>query len=94
MSRSFWRPSRNVRRQGWSAVDQELEDGLRSVAVPIRDSSGTCIAAMASSCHASRVSTETLTRDVLPVVRRIGSQISGAMGYLSEEGVGTASVAP
>ena len=39
----------DVRRQGWSTVDQELEDGLRSVAVPIRDSSGTCIAAMASS---------------------------------------------
>ena len=51
-----------VRRQGWSVVDQELEDGLRSVAVPIRDSSGACIAAMASSCHASRVS----ERDVDP----------------------------
>jgi IclR family transcriptional regulator, pca regulon regulatory protein len=77
-----------VRRQGWSAVDQELEDGLRSVAVAIRDSSGTCIAAMASSCHASRVSTETLTCDVLPVVRRIGAQISGAMGFMGEEPAG------
>jgi IclR family pca regulon transcriptional regulator len=74
-----------VGRQGWSAVDQELEDGLRSVAVPIRDSTGACIAAIASSCHASRVSEEKLTRDVLPVVRRIGSQISAAMGYAGDE---------
>jgi IclR family transcriptional regulator, pca regulon regulatory protein len=74
-----------VRRQGWSAVDQELEDGLRSVAVPIRDSSGACIAAMASSCHASRVSRETLTLEVLPVVRRIGSQINLAMGFMGDE---------
>ena len=74
-----------VRRQGWSVVDQELEDGLRSVAVPIRDDSGACIAAMASSCLASRVSNKTLTRDVLPVVRRIGSQISAAMGFVGAE---------
>ena len=74
-----------VQRQGWSVVDQELEDGLRSVAVPIRDSSGACIAAMASSCHATRVSSETLTREVLPVVRRIGAQVSAAMGYTGDD---------
>jgi IclR family pca regulon transcriptional regulator len=34
-----------VRRQGYAMVDQELEDGLRSAAVPIRDSSGTAIEA-------------------------------------------------
>ena len=29
-----------VRRQGWAAVDQELEEGLRSLAVPIHDATG------------------------------------------------------
>jgi len=74
-----------VRQQGWSVVDQELEDGLRSVAVPIRDSTGACIAALASSCLASRVSNETLEREVLPVVSRIGSQISAAMGFTGRQ---------
>src|SRR5690606_15184322 len=29
-----------IREQGWCVVDQELEQGLRSVAVPVQDSSG------------------------------------------------------
>ncbi|WP_049564086.1 IclR family transcriptional regulator domain-containing protein [Streptomyces sp. SBT349] len=35
-----------VRARGWAAVDQELEHGLRALAVPIRDSGGATIAAM------------------------------------------------
>jgi IclR family pca regulon transcriptional regulator len=35
-----------VRRQGWAVVDQELELGLRSLAVPIRDSAGHPLAAI------------------------------------------------
>ena len=35
-----------VRRQGWALVDQELEQGLRSVAAPIRDRGGETVAAM------------------------------------------------
>lgn len=70
-----------VREQGWSAVDQELEAGLRSVAVPIFDQTQTCVAALASSCHASRVSNEQLVSDVLPLVRRVGAEISAALGH-------------
>ena len=43
-----------TRRQGWALVDQELEDGLRSIAVPIRDRSGGVVAAVNLSTHASR----------------------------------------
>jgi IclR family pca regulon transcriptional regulator len=35
-----------VRERGWSYVDQELEDGLRSVAAPLRDRDGHVVAAM------------------------------------------------
>jgi IclR family pca regulon transcriptional regulator len=31
-----------VRAQGWCVVDQELEQGLRSIAVPVYDASGRC----------------------------------------------------
>ena len=40
------RELRRVRAQGWALVDQELEEGLRSVAAPIRDRSGDVIAAI------------------------------------------------
>lgn len=55
-----------VREQGWALVDQELEEGLRSIAAPLRDRSGTVIAAVNVSTHASRTSVHALRRDMLP----------------------------
>ncbi|MET8053553.1 IclR family transcriptional regulator C-terminal domain-containing protein [Streptosporangium sp. NPDC005286] len=55
-----------VRSQGWAMVDQELEEGLRSIAVPIRDRSGRVAAAMNISSHASRTTPESARRDLLP----------------------------
>lgn len=46
---------RDVRREGYAVVDQELEQGIRSVAVPVRNARGTVIAAINVSAHASRV---------------------------------------
>ncbi len=52
--RSLRQEISRVQERGWALVDQELEDGLRSVAVPIRDGGGTVVAAMNLSTHASR----------------------------------------
>ncbi|MCD4535404.1 helix-turn-helix domain-containing protein [Nocardioides sp. cx-169] len=45
---------RQVREQGWAAVDQELEAGLCSVAAPVRDASGRVVAALNISTSAVR----------------------------------------
>ncbi|WP_236718635.1 IclR family transcriptional regulator C-terminal domain-containing protein [Actinoplanes sp. TFC3] len=45
-----------VREQGWALVDQELEEGLRSMAAPVHDRSGAVVAAVNISVHASRTS--------------------------------------
>jgi IclR family transcriptional regulator, pca regulon regulatory protein len=59
-----------VRRQGYAVVDQELEQGLRSGAVPIRDASGAVVAALNVSVHASRTSMQALRTDFLrPALR-------------------------
>lgn len=55
-----------VRAQGWALVDQELEEGLRSVAAPLRDRSGKVIAAVNVSTHASRTTVESVRRDMVP----------------------------
>jgi IclR family transcriptional regulator, pca regulon regulatory protein len=55
-----------VRAQGHALVDQELEEGLRSLAVPLRDADGSVIAAMNVSAHASRGSCETMRKKLLP----------------------------
>ena len=65
----------SVRAEGFAAVDQELEEGLRSLAVPIRDGSGAVIAALNVSVHASRGTVATLRRDVLPRARQAAAAI-------------------
>jgi len=57
---------KRVRAQGHAIVDQELEEGLRSVAAPIRDRVGTVVATVDISVHASRNSVESIRRDLLP----------------------------
>ena len=64
-----------VRRQGYAATDQELEEGLRSLAVPLRNASGNVIAALNLSVHASRASMAALRRDFLPLALRAAAAI-------------------
>jgi IclR family transcriptional regulator, pca regulon regulatory protein len=54
-----------IRGRGWALVDQELEEGLRSLAAPIRDAEGTVIAAVNVSTHAGRRSLESVVQDML-----------------------------
>jgi IclR family pca regulon transcriptional regulator len=56
---------RKIRGRGWALVDQELEEGLRSLAAPIRDAKGTVIAAVNVSTHAGRRSLESVVQDML-----------------------------
>ncbi len=64
-----------VRRQGWALVDQELEDWLRSIAVPIHSSGGTVVAAMNLSTHASRRTPAAIRQELLPPLREAAAAI-------------------
>lgn len=63
-----------ARKQGWALTDQELEEGLRSIAVPVRDAAGNAVAAMNVSAHAVRASADDLRRKVLPVLQRAAAR--------------------
>jgi IclR family pca regulon transcriptional regulator len=73
-----------VRNQGWALVDQELEDGLRSIATPIRDRSGVVIAAVNLSTHASHRTLAGIRRDLLgellETAQRIERDLAAARG--------------
>jgi IclR family pca regulon transcriptional regulator len=69
------RELRRVRSQGWALVDQELEEGLRSVAAPIRNRAGVVIAAVNVSAHASRTSKEAMRRDLVPPLLAAAARI-------------------
>ncbi|MCU1425908.1 MAG: pobR, partial [Microbacteriaceae bacterium] len=64
-----------VRDRGWALVDQELELGLRSIAVPIRDASGTVIAAINTSMRAAGEPTEEVVNEYLPALLAAAAHI-------------------
>ena len=67
-----------VRESGHALLDQELEVGLRSIAVPVRDARGNVVAAMNVSTHAARVSLDEMHRRFLPVLSE-GARSLGAV---------------
>ena len=66
----------SVREQGWALVDQELEEGLRSIAVPIRHGSGAAIAAINVSTTASSHTVDSILETLLPPLQRAAERIS------------------
>jgi len=64
-----------VREQGWALVDQELEEGLRSLAAPIRDAGGRVVAAVNVSAHASRAPLAAVRRELLPPLLETAANI-------------------
>ena len=57
---------KRVRERGYAIVDQELEEGLRSMAAPVHDRTGAVVAAVNVSVHASRTSAGVLRDTLLP----------------------------
>jgi IclR family transcriptional regulator, pca regulon regulatory protein len=66
---------RLVQRNGYAIVDQELESGLRSMAVPIRDSAGRVVAALNVGAHAQRISIQDLQVRFLPHLRAAAQEL-------------------
>jgi IclR family pca regulon transcriptional regulator len=72
-----------VREQGYALADQELEEGLRSIAVPVRDVDGQVVAAVNVSSHASRMSREDAVAELLPLLRETASAIEADRAAVS-----------
>ena len=66
---------REVAAQGYAIVDQELEEGLRAVAAPIRGAADVGTAAINVSAHASRVSMAAMRGQILPALLETARQI-------------------
>jgi IclR family pca regulon transcriptional regulator len=65
-----------VREQGFAIVDQELEEGLRSMAAPVFDRSGAVTAAVNVSVHASRTSVAVMRAELLPALLATAERIT------------------
>lgn len=65
-----------VRKQGYAVSDEELEIGLRTIAVPVVDSRGHVGLAMAISLQAGRMSVARMAKDLLPELREGARRLS------------------
>ncbi|WP_246542415.1 IclR family transcriptional regulator domain-containing protein [Collimonas antrihumi] len=66
----------DVHQAGYAINDEELELGLRSIAVPVRGASGTVLAALNVGAQAARVSVSQLEQEFLPVLLRGAQELS------------------
>jgi IclR family pca regulon transcriptional regulator len=62
--------------QGFSIVDEELERGLRSIAVPLVDRAGQCVAALNLSTHSTRTTRNEMRAQFLPELKAAAERIS------------------
>jgi IclR family transcriptional regulator, pca regulon regulatory protein len=65
-----------TRKQGWSLVNQELEEGLVSMAAPITNRSGQTVAALNISGQANRTSAKAMQETMLPQLLEAAHAIS------------------
>jgi IclR family pca regulon transcriptional regulator len=73
-----------IREQGgWALVDQELEEGLRSIAAPIHDANGRTVAAINLSAHASRLTPTDIQRSLLPPLLQAAKRIEADLRDVS-----------
>jgi len=59
-----------VREQGYAVINEELELGLRSIAVPVRGASGRVLAALNVGAQAIRVTPQRMVEEFMPVLRQ------------------------
>ena len=67
--------------KGWSIVDQELEIGLRSISVPIRDKTGAVLAALNVACPSSRIEPEEMHTKILLELQAASQDITASLQY-------------
>jgi IclR family pca regulon transcriptional regulator len=68
-----------TRSQGYALVDQELEVGLRTLAVPIRNFRGDTVAAMNISLHSSRIPGGEIVERYLPALLKIQVELAALL---------------
>jgi IclR family pca regulon transcriptional regulator len=69
-----------ARRDGYAIVDEELQVGLRSMAVPIQNRMGCVVAAISSGAHGHRISVQDMQTRFLPYLRAAAQELCLLLG--------------
>lgn len=80
---AFRRELDHIRELGYALDDEEQEEGVRCVAVPVRDESGQVVASLSISGPVTRLG-DRQVQDVIPEVLDCGVKLSARLGYKRE----------
>lgn len=75
----LWSEVETVHRRGYAVDNEELEQGVSCIGVPIRDNHGTIVAGLSISAPRARRSDTWL-----PLILQAGAEISNRLGYASK----------
>lgn len=68
-----------VAREGYAVIDQELEPGLCSIAVPLANASGAVVAALNIGAHIARAPAQSMPGIYLPLLNAIRDSLRGVL---------------
>lgn len=71
----LWAILRQVRQDGYALIQDQFENGLLAIAVPVHGPSGDVVAAMNISAYSLRVGPATLVNDYLPLLQQTAHTI-------------------
>ncbi|MFI9616646.1 IclR family transcriptional regulator C-terminal domain-containing protein [Streptomyces sp. NPDC052023] len=85
--RALSRTLQEVQDQDYALVDEELEEGLRSLAVPVRDRTGHAVAALNTAMHTSRHTLEECITTLVPALRETADAIEADLHVVGRFGI-------
>jgi len=70
-----------IRKQGYAIADQEIEEGARSIAVPILNGEGKVLAALIILTNVATVPKKKLTDEFLPILQETAKELQAALRH-------------
>ncbi|MBK5912286.1 IclR family transcriptional regulator [Rhodothalassium salexigens] len=70
-----------ARRQDYCIIDQEMEEGLAAISVPVRDGQGAVIAALNVCCPTTRITPADMSGRILTELRSASQMITAALQH-------------
>jgi len=73
-----------IKRNGFAFCDEELEEGAKAIAAPIKNIMGKTIASITITGLAKRMSSDNINRRLIKIVTNSAQEISNKLGYKEE----------
>ncbi|MEA3313268.1 MAG: IclR family transcriptional regulator [Caldisericota bacterium] len=74
----------DIKNKGFAVCDEELEEGIKAVAAPIKNVNGKTIASITITGLAKRMSSDNIEKRLIKIVTDSAQEISNKLGYREE----------